>query len=292
MNSQTSAGLAAGPWATSRQIGEATVTTLTDGVFRLDGGAMFGTVPRVFWETAAPADELNRIRLRINPLLIQLGGQNILVETGFWDQGGEKFESIYALDRDETVFRGLGAVGLAPGDIDIVINTHLHFDHAGRNVTPAGEPTFPNARYVVQRQELEDARFPHERSRASYIPGTFEPLLEAGLFDVVEGEAEIVPGVRVVPLPGHNLGQQGVILESGGETLVYTADLVATRAHAPYAFVMGYDLYPVTCLEERKRWLPQWFEQGAVLCPPHDPDGAFFRLAESKKGFTLEPLSP
>jgi glyoxylase-like metal-dependent hydrolase (beta-lactamase superfamily II) len=271
-------------WTQHLRVGEADVYSLTDGRFRLDGGAMFGSVPKALWERVAPADEQNRIRLRVNPLLIRLGDQNILVETGFWDGGGEKFEGIYALDRDETVFRGLGGLGLLPADIDLVINTHLHFDHAGRNVTPAGDPTFPNARYVVQKQELHDARHTHERSRASYRPGYIDPLLDAGLFEVVDGEHELRPGLSVLPLPGHNLGQQGVVLRSGGQSLVYVADLIPTLAHTPYPYIMGYDLYPVTTLDTRKRYLPEWFEQGAVICTPHDPDVGFARLEEGKKG--------
>ncbi|MPY65550.1 MBL fold metallo-hydrolase [Deinococcus sp. SDU3-2] len=271
-------------WIKHLQVGEADVYSLTDGQFRLDGGAMFGSVPRVLWERVSPADELNRIRLRINPLLIRLGGENILVETGFWDQGGEKFEAMYGLDRDETVFRGLSEVGLTPDDIGLVINTHLHFDHAGRNVTPAGEPTFPNARYVVQRQELHDATHTHERSRASYVAEYIEPLRDAGLYEAVDGEHELRPGLGVLPLPGHNLGQQGVVLRSGGETLVYTADLVPTLAHVPLPYIMGYDLYPVTTLETRKRYYGEWFESGAILCTPHDPGVAFARLEEGKKG--------
>ncbi|MBB5233097.1 MBL fold metallo-hydrolase [Deinococcus budaensis] len=271
-------------WTQHLRVGEADVYSLTDGQFRLDGGAMFGSVPKVLWERVSPADDLNRIRLRINPLLIRLGGKNVLVETGFWDGGGEKFEAMYALDRDETVFRGLSDLGLGPADIDLVINTHLHFDHAGRNVTPGGEPTFPNARYVVQRQELHDARHTHERSRASYVADFIEPVAGAGLFDVVEGEHELLPGLSVLPLPGHNLGQQGVVLRSGGQVLVYAADLIPTLAHTPYPYIMGYDLYPVTTLETRKRYLPGWFEEGAVICTPHDPDVAFARLEEGKKG--------
>lgn len=275
-------------WLKRRQIGEAEVFSLTDGTFRLDGGAMFGTIPRVLWEKVAPPDEENRIRLRINPLLIRLGGKNVLVDTGMWDRGGEKFEQMYALERDETVFRGLRDVGVEPGDIDLVINTHLHFDHCGRNTGLTGEPTFPNARYVVQQQEWHDALHTHERSRASYIADTFLPIHDAGLFDLVDGETELLPGLSVLPLPGHNLGQQGVVLRSGGQTLVYTADLVPTTAHAPYPYVMGYDLYPVTCLEQRKKYLPQWFEEGAVICTPHDPEVAFARLHEAKRGFELK----
>ena len=280
-------------WIQSRQIGPATVHSLTDGQFRLDGGAMFGSVPRVLWERATTPDELNRIRLRINPLLIQLGGENILVETGMWDQGGEKFEAMYALDRDETVFRGLDALGLSPDDIHLVINTHLHFDHAGRNVTTLGDPTFPNARYVVQKQELHDARHTHERSRASYLPAYIDPIEHAGLFEIVDGEHELRPGLSVLPLPGHNLGQQGVVLRQDGQTLVYVADLIPTLAHAPTAYIMGYDLYPVTTLETRKRHLGQWFEERAIICTPHDPDTAFAQLHPNPKGgFTLSPAQP
>ncbi len=279
-------------WVQKRQIGEATVYSLTDGLFRLDGGAMFGSVPKVLWEKVAPADELNRISLRINPLLIQVGGENILVETGFWDQGGEKFEGIFGLDRDETVFRGLDSLGLGPDDINLVINTHLHFDHAGRNVTALGEPTFPNAKYVVQRQELSDAKHTHERSRASYISGYIDPLLDAGLFEIIDGEHElrsnssIQPSFKlgVLPLAGHNLGQQGVVLQSGGQTLVYVADLIPTLAHTPLPYIMGYDLYPVTTLETRKKYLPQWYEQGAIICTPHDPVTPFARLQLNSKG--------
>lgn len=271
-------------WAKQRQIGNISVTSLTDGQFRLDGGAMFGSVPKVLWEKVAPPDEKNRIALRINPLLIQLGGENILVETGFWDQGGEKFESIYALDRDETVFRGLNELGLTPSDIHLVINTHLHFDHAGRNVTALGEPTFPNARYVVQKQELHDARHTHERSRASYFPEYFEPLAHAGLFEVIDGQHELRPSLSLLPMPGHNLGQQGVVLQNGGETLVYVADLIPTLAHTPTPYIMGYDLYPVTTLETRKKYLGTWHEQRAVICTPHDPAVAFARLEVNPKG--------
>lgn len=266
------------------------MTSLTDGQFRLDGGAMFGSVPRVLWERVAVPDELNRIPLRVNPLLIQLDGENILVESGLWDGGGEKFEQMYAFDRDETVFRGLADAGLTPEDIHLVINTHLHFDHAGRNVTALGDPTFPNARYVVQRQELHDARHTHERSRASYVPETFEPLVDAGLVDLVDGPVELRPGLGVVPLPGHTLGQQGVVLSSEGRTLVYVADLYPTLAHFPAPYIMGFDLYPVTTLETRKAFLGQWFEQEAVICTPHDPHVPFARVQPGPKGgFTAVP---
>ena len=277
-------------WLKSRKIGDVQVTSLTDGHFRLDGGAMFGTVPKVLWNKLTPADDLNRIALRINPLLVQMHGKNILIETGMWE-GDEKFQKMFDLQRDSTIFDGLQAVGLDRNDIDLVINTHLHFDHAGRNVLD-GEPAFPRARYVVQKQELQDAHHRHERNRASYYTEQYvEPIEQAGLFDVVEGDTELMPGLRVVQIPGHNLGQQAVILESAGEMLVYTADLLPTLIHAPYPYVMGYDLYPVTTLETRKRHFPEWFEQNAILAPPHDPEHAFGRLVQNPKGgFLAEPV--
>ncbi len=271
-------------WLRHRRVGRADVYSLTDGQFRLDGGAMFGTVPRVLWERLTPPDAMNRIALRVNPLLIQLDGKNILVETGMDDKGGEKFEQNFALDRDETVFAGLRALNLEPDDIHLVVNTHLHFDHAGRNTDINSEPTFKNAQYIVQRQELWDATHTHERNRASYHPHNIEPILAAGLFEPVDGEAQLLPGLRVVPAPGHNLGQQAVVLESEGETLVYTADLLPTTNHVSYPYIMGYDLYPVTTLEVRKNLFPHWAEIGAVICPPHDPVHAWGKLAAREKG--------
>ncbi len=272
------------------KIGTVDVYSLTDGKFRLDGGSMFGTVPRVLWEKVAPPDSSNRISLRINPLLIQLNGKNILVETGMDDKSGEKFDAMFAVERDETIFDGLKQLSLEPKDIDLVVNTHLHFDHAGRNTTANLEPTFPNARYIVQSQELYDATHPHERSRASYNAHNFMPILEAGKFDLVEGETEILPGLKVLPIPGHNLGSQAVILESDGQGLVYVADLIPTFNHAQYPFIMGFDLYPVTTLETRKRLFPQWAERGFVMAPPHDPNHAFGKLkARDRGGFDLEP---
>jgi glyoxylase-like metal-dependent hydrolase (beta-lactamase superfamily II) len=241
-------------------------------------------VPRVLWEKKCPPDDKNRITLRINPLLIQLRGKNILIETGMDDKSGEKFETMFAIDRDQSIFSSLREVGLEPDDIDLVVNTHLHFDHAGRNTTPLLEPTFKNARYIVSVQELFDATHTHERNRASYNAHNFEPILEANLFDTFEGAAQIYPELSLVPVPGHNLGQNAVRLESGGQVLIYTADLLPTSAHVAYPYIMGYDLYPVTTLEIRKKLFPQWHAENAVICPPHDPNLAWGRLETNAKG--------
>jgi glyoxylase-like metal-dependent hydrolase (beta-lactamase superfamily II) len=272
------------PWLHQRQIGRAQVFSLSDGVLHLDGGAMFGTVPRLLWQKLLPPDEQNRIRLRINPLLIQLNGKNILVETGMDDKSGAKFEAIFGIERDTTVFAGLAALGLGPNDIDLVINTHLHFDHAGRNTTSDLLPSFPRARYLVQRQEFADAMAPHERNRASYLAHNIEPIFERGLFDFLDGPSEIMPGLSVLPVPGHNLGQQAVVLISEGQQLVYTADLLPTFSHVPYPYIMGYDLYPVTTLATRKRLFPQWFDEKTLIVPPHDPLHPWGYLQENPKG--------
>jgi glyoxylase-like metal-dependent hydrolase (beta-lactamase superfamily II) len=281
-------------WVKHMKIGRADVYSLTDGQFRLDGGSMFGTVPRVLWQKLNPPDDQNRIALRINPLLIQHHDKNILVETGMDDQSGPKFDAMFAVGRDETVFDGLKSLGLEPNDIDLVINTHLHFDHAGRNTTVRDGklgPTFMNARYIVQAQEIFDATHPHERNQASYHAHNFEPILEAGLFDRLEGETEILPGLRVMPVPGHNLGQQAVMLESEGQALVYTADLLPTFDHAPYPYIMGFDLYPVTTLEVRKRVFPDWAERGVIVGPPHDPRHSWGLFkARERGGFDLGPV--
>ncbi len=271
-------------WVKHKKIGIAEVYSLTDGMFRLDGGAMFGTVPRVLWEKKTIPDTQNRIPLRINPLLIQLHGKNILVETGMDDKSGEKFETMFAVKRDQSIFSSLAEIGLHPDDIDLVINTHLHFDHAGRNTNSLLEPTFKNARYLVSTQELHDATHTHERNRASYNAHNIEPILEQHLFDTFDGESEIYPELSVFPIPGHNLGQSAVRLESNGQVLIYTADLLPTSAHVAYPYIMGYDLYPVTTLEIRKHFFPQWHDEAALICPPHDPNWSWGRLEGNGKG--------
>ncbi len=265
---------------------------LEDARFRLDGGAMFGVVPKTLWTRATEADAANRIPLVIRPLLVRAGERWVLIETGMDDKQGEKHRKIYGIEAAGQLLEQLRALGLEPGDVDLVINTHLHFDHAGLNtVSQDGRivPLFTNARYLVQKQELYDATHPHERNRASYLPENVEPVLEAGLFDEVEGEVEVLPGLRLVPLPGHTLGQQGVVLHSEGRTLVYTADLMPTLAHAPLAYIMAYDLYPMTTLETRKAHYPRWVEAGAFLATPHDPRHPLGRLVRDDRGYRAEP---
>jgi len=255
-------------------LGDIKVHVLSDGGFALDGGAMFGVVPRVVWEKSNPPDEKNRVTLGLNVALVESGGKRILIDTGMGDKWGEKETRMYRLDRSTTLLGSLQAAGVAPEDIDLVVNTHLHFDHAGGNtrvVDGKTVPTFPRARYVVQMGEWEDATHPHERSRASYRDENFVPLAESRQLQTVQGEAEVAPGVRVVPVGGHTAYHQMVVIEGGGKTLAIPTDLLPTTSHLPLPFVMGYDLFPVGTLEAKRRLLDRAAREGWSLLFYHDP---------------------
>ena len=272
-------------------VGDARVTVLHDGTIALDGGAMFGVVPRVVWEKRDPPDERNRVTLGLNVALIESGGKRVLVDTGMGDRWSEKEVRMYGIDRSTTLVGGLRARGLAPEDIDVVVNTHLHFDHAGGNTRREGGrvvPTFPRARYVVQRGEWEDARHPHERSRASYREDDFVPVAEAAQLDFIDGEAEVAPGVRAVPVGGHTTHHQMVVVESGGETLVVPTDLLPTASHLPLPFVMGYDLFPVATLEAKRRLLDAAAEGRWRILFYHDARTPVGRVRHEGDGYTLE----
>lgn len=275
------------------QLGDVRVHILSDGGFALDGGAMFGVVPRVIWERTDPPDERNRIRLGLNLALIEAAGKRILVDTGMGDKWGEKEARIYGLDRSRTLHAGLAALGLEPADIDLVINSHLHFDHAGGNTRLEGGkpvPSFPKARYVVQTGEWEDATRTHERSRASYREENYVPLAEARQLEVVQGEVELVPGVRVVPVGGHTAYLQMVVVESQGQTLAIPSDLLPTSSHLPLPFIMGYDLFPVGTLEAKRRLLARAVEQGWWLLFYHDLRTPLGRVRRDKDRYLLSEV--
>jgi glyoxylase-like metal-dependent hydrolase (beta-lactamase superfamily II) len=272
-------------------VGAARVSVLHDGTIALDGGAMFGVVPRVVWEKRDPPDERNRVTLGLNVALIESGGKRVLVDTGMGDRWSEREVRMYGIDRSTTLIGGLRARGLAPEDIDVVVNTHLHFDHAGGNTRREGDgvvPTFPRARYVVQRGEWEDARHPHERSRASYREDDFVPVAEADQLDLIDGETEVAPGVRAVPVGGHTTHHQMVVVESGGETLVVPTDLLPTASHLPLPFVMGYDLFPVATLEAKRQLLHAAVERGWRILFYHDARTPVGRVRREGDGYTLE----
>ena len=277
--------------AGSFAVGDARVTVLHDGTIALDGGAMFGVVPRVVWEKRDPPDERNRVTLGLNVALIESGGKRVLVDTGMGERWSEKEVRMYRIDRSTTLLGGLRARGLGPEDIDVVVNTHLHFDHAGGNTRVEGGrvvPAFPRARYVAQRGEWDDATHPHERSRASYRADDFVPVAEAGQLDLIDGEAEVAPGVRAVRVGGHTTHHQMVVVESGGETLVVPTDLLPTASHLPLPFVMGYDLFPVATLEAKRKLLDAAVEGGWRILFYHDPRTPVGRVRRDGEAYTLE----
>ncbi len=277
------------------KFGDLEIVILSDGYFRLDGGAMFGVVPKTLWSRRVPADERNRITLGLNCLLVRAAGKTIVVETGTGGKMDAKRQDIYGIDHSVTLLDSLRAHNVAPEDVDIVINTHLHFDHCGWNTRrdPDGtvRPTFPRAQYYVQRGELEHARQPTDRDRASYWPENFEPMAESGQWVLAEGNTEVEAGVELVRLPGHTRDLQGVRLRSRGRTALFFTDLVPTTAHLPYPWIMGYDLYPLTTLEQKKEWIPRAVREEWLCLFAHDPKVPAAFLREKDGAVVAEPVS-
>ena len=278
-----------GPW-------EAKV--LNGGQFRLDGGAMFGTVPKAVWQRLLPADADNTIPMAANCLLLrgEVGGRRrtVLVDTGNGGKETEAFMARFHLEGRDVLERSLAGEGVRPEDVDLVVLTHLHFDHAGggTRLAPGGNavPAFPNARYVLQRRDLENARSAGPRERASYLPWNWEPLEAAGLLDIVEGEQELRPGLRVRPAPGHTPGLQMVLVEGGGRRLVFPADLIPTSRHIQPAWVMGYDLDVVACIEQRIKLLEEITGTDAVLVFEHDRDVPAGRVVLENGKYRVVPV--
>ena len=272
------------------ELGSIRIHILHDGTFALDGGAMFGVVPRVLWQKTDPPDEKNRVTLGLNVALIETAGRRILVDTGMGDKWSEKERTLYRIDRSSTLLGALRALGLGPADIDLVINTHLHFDHAGGNTRLEGGkpvPTFPRARYLVQKGEWDDATRPHERSRASYREVDIAPLAEAGQVDLLTGDVEVAPGVRVVRVGGHTAHHQIVVVEGGGSALFIPTDLLPTTSHLPLPFVMSYDLYPVATLEAKRELLQKAAESDSWLLFYHDRETPLGRVRREGDRYRL-----
>jgi glyoxylase-like metal-dependent hydrolase (beta-lactamase superfamily II) len=264
-------------------LGDYRVEIIPDTEFRLDGGAMFGVVPRILWEKICPPDEINRIRLNMNCLFVDTGKEKILIETGIGEKWTGKQTAMYGISREKPLAQTLEEIaGCRPEDISIVVNTHLHFDHAGGNtiLNDLGEAAsqFPNARYFVSKGEFEQAEEPHERHRASYLKENWQPLLETGQLELKELNYEIAPGLKMENVPGHSQTMQCLRLEQGGETLYGFADLVPMKAHIQYAWIMGYDLYPAETLENKKRLLKQAVEENWLCLFYHETDEPLCRL--------------
>lgn len=257
------------------KFGDFELTPLFDGFLRLDGGAMFGTVPKPLWEKRAPADEKNRITLAMRPLLVRSGAGVMLIDAGIGDKMDAKSTAIYAIDRSRNLDHSLADVGLHADDVDLVLASHLHFDHAGGFTTKDGagtiRPRFSRARYVARTAEWEDATHPHERNRASYLQENFVPLKTAGVLDLVAEDSTIVPGVRVVRTGGHTMHHQIVMIESGSRTAVFIADLIPTTAHVDEPWIMGYDLYPMDTLAFKRALVREAIDREYLIFFEHDP---------------------
>jgi glyoxylase-like metal-dependent hydrolase (beta-lactamase superfamily II) len=261
------------------------------GSLWLDGGAMFGVVPKPLWARRAPPDERNRIPLAMRCLLVETDGATVLIDTGLGDKENDKFRSIYGVSNHGEPTRlqsSLAALGVAPSDIDVVVASHLHFDHAGGGTVRGDDgvvrPAFPEARYVVSRGEYEFARLDNERIRASYMSANFEPLAAAGCLDLVDAGSEIVPGIFMEHTPGHTPHHQSIRVDLGGEALLFLADLVPTTAHLPLPWIMGYDVEPLVTLDSKRATLTRAAQEGWWLAFEHDPWVAWGRAVLPPRG--------
>jgi glyoxylase-like metal-dependent hydrolase (beta-lactamase superfamily II) len=289
---------------TTFQVGRLRCHALEGGRQHLDGGAMFGVVPKPLWERHIPADARNRIPLALRCLLVEHDDGPILIDTGLGNKEDPKFRDIYGVENEGVagptrLEDALQEAGFRPADIRVVINTHLHFDHAGGNTfideapnRPSAHPrlSFPNATYVVQRKELDFAHLANERIRASYLPHNFDPVSAAGRWRFVDGDADVAAGVSVIGTPGHVPHHQSVLVRDGGETACFLADLVPTAAHLPLPWIMGYDLEPLVTLESKRQLLGRAAAEGWILVFEHDPERPLGRVVQRGKAFTYQQL--
>lgn len=253
------------------KLGDFDLSVFSDGTYPLDGGAFFGVVPKVMWSRKAVADEKNFVLAGLTSLLIQTGKHTVLVETGIGNKLSEKMLKIYG--QPAQLIENLAAGGMAPDAIDVVINTHLHFDHCGWNTVRKGDrvaPTFPKAKYYVQEGEWRHAQEQHIRDAVSYISDNYNPLIESGQMQLLGGDQEIVPGVSVQVFPGHTAHLQAVIVRSGGKTACYISDLIPTSAHLDLTWVMGFDLYPLQTIDSRRRYYERALPEKWLTVFTHD----------------------
>jgi len=272
----------------SLTLGGWTLDALETGFLRLDGGSMFGSVPKPLWSKLQPADDRNRIRLAMRCMLLRGHGRVILVDDGIGAKFAPKLADIYGIEAEPSLERSLASLGLAVEDVTDVVLTHLHFDHAGGSTrTEHGRlvPRLPRARYAVQRANLENARRPNPRERASYLPENFEPLAQAGVLDAWDDAGSPWPGMEIVSAHGHTRGQQLVRVSGPEGTVYFVADLVPTASHVRVPFVMGYDVAAIETMEEKQTLLGRAADECAWILLEHDPEIAFARPVRDGNDF-------
>ncbi len=275
-------------------LGDFELTVVSDGTYFLDGGAFFGVVPKTMWSKKVATDEQNRLDAGLNSLLVRTGKKNILIETGIGNKLSEKMVHIYK--QPAKLLDNLHAAGVAPEDIDIVINTHLHFDHCGWNTVRRGDrvvATFPNAKYYVQQKEWEHGSLQLERDAVSYMSPNYDPLLETGQMVLLNGDLELLPGISVKVFPGHTANMQAVIIESGGEsagggngkkTACYISDLIPTSAHLDITWVTAFDLFPLETIESRKKYYAQAIPERWLTVFTHDDQTPWGYVEPGERG--------
>ena len=280
----------------SLTLGDFELSIFSDGVYPLDGGAFFGVIPKIMWSRKAEADERNYVQAGLNSLLIRTGEQTVLVETGMGNKLSERMVKFYG--QPAQLLANLAAGGVSPEDIDIVINTHLHFDHCGwntvRDKNGNAVATFPRAKYYAPEGEWQYARRPSERDAISYIPDNYDPLVQSGQMTLLKGGEEIVPGISVKTFPGHTAHMQAVIVESGGRTCCYISDLIPTTAHIDITWGMGFDLYPLQTIESKKLYYARAIPEKWLTVFTHDPKTpwAYVEKDEVGKMVAREPHPP
>jgi len=254
------------------RLGDFELSIFSDGTYPLDGGAFFGVVPKVMWSRKVAADDMNYVTAGLNSLLIRAGKQTVLVETGMGNKLSSRMAKFYG--QPAQLLDNLAAGGVAPEDVDIVINSHLHFDHCGWNTVrdKNGEfvATFPRAKYYAPEGEWEYARHPSERDAISYISENYDPLVESGQMTLLKGGEEIVPGISVKTFPGHTASMQAVMVQSHGRTACYISDLIPTTAHIDLTWGMGFDLYPLQTMESKKQYYAQAVPEKWLTVFTHD----------------------
>lgn len=272
------------------QIGNWKLISVKSGKFGLDGGAMFGVVPKVLWNKTNPADVQNRIELATRSLLLVSDKKKILVDTGLGNKFDDKFKSIYAI-QNISVDEALKQKNIQPEEITDVIITHLHFDHTGGSTKLNNGkivPTFPNAKYYVQREHYQWALNPSEKDRASFLIDDFKPLEEYGQLILLDGNTKLTDEIELITSNGHTPAQQHLKLTVNDKTIFYCGDLIPTSSHIPFPYIMSYDLYPLTTLQEKKKILPQAYEEKWILFFEHDAFVSSATITAGNKGFVIE----